>query len=311
MTGVGAEDLVIAGTPSEAGEQGSGPGSGDAAGQGGPGGPRDGQGAPAIDRKAAFAAGPPRFPRRALYAIAAAAVLLLVLLTVLNRVATSGSTAPSTGLRHRANDVVGGAAAPGKSTQLTASIPALMNLVSLQGQQPSTWTLTDARSGKTVSLRSLRGRVVVLTFADASCKDICPVLGAELERAATLLGTTRVPVTFVTINTDPLSLAPGHATITGVAPFIQLANWRFLTGSLKVLNRVWTNYGISVTVNDATRRVSHNDLMYFIGSSGTFAWAATPFANEAKNGTFSLSTASADRFATGIARYAGRLAAKP
>lgn len=263
-----------------------------------------------VDRASAFAGGPPPFPRKALLAIVGTIVLAAILVAVVDRIAssTSGSgtqrplTTPGT---------VGGSVAPSGSDALHAPLSSLLGITRLSGQTPAPWSLTDAATGQTVSLRSLRGRVVVLTFADAACNDICPVLGSELAQAETRLGTTGVPVTFVTINTDPLALGAAKASILHAPAFAHLQAWRFLTGTVAQLNPVWTDYGISIRVNTSTHRVSHNDLLYFVAPDGKLAWSAIPFADEARDGSFSLSATVTARFARGIATYAAKLADAP
>ncbi len=47
--------------------------------------------------------------------------------------------------------------------------------------------LVDKRDRRT-SLAGLRGRVVVLTFFNSACNDICPVMETELSRAYADLG---------------------------------------------------------------------------------------------------------------------------
>ena len=71
--------------------------------------------------------------------------------------------------------------------------------ISLQDQNGRSWTLADAA-----------GKVVVLTFFNAECNDICPVLAQEILQADRLLGSRRADVDFVVVNSDPLetSLAP-------------------------------------------------------------------------------------------------------
>jgi cytochrome oxidase Cu insertion factor (SCO1/SenC/PrrC family) len=264
-----------------------------------------------VDRASAFAGGPPAFPRKALFAIVGTVVAVAILVAVVDRIAASSTSGSGTLRPLTSHAPVGGSSAPSGSAALHAPLSSLLGVTSLTGQVPAPWSLTDAATGQTVSLRSLRGRVVVVTFANASCDDICPVLGAELSQARARLGTTRVPVTFVTINTDPLALGAAKASILHAPAFAHLTGWRFLTGTVATLNPVWTDYGISIRVNTSDRRVSHNDLMYFVAPDGKLAWSAIPFADEAKDGSFSLSSGIVTRFADGIATYAGKLANTP
>ena len=264
---------------------------------------------PQPPRSAPPAAPTSQIPRRAINAIVASALGLLLLTVVINRVATSAAgskttTTPTT-LVH---PVVGGTVAPLDSTELHAPLRDLLDLTRLEGQHASGFSLTDAGTGKAVSLASLRGRVVVLTFADADCNDICPVLAAELHAASAELGGTSVPVSFVTVNTDPFETAPKDATIVRQPLFASLPGWMFLTGSVRALDPVWKDYGISITADPTSGVVSHNELMYFITAKGTLAWSALPFADESDGGSYSLPRAEIARFASGIAHYVVELA---
>jgi cytochrome oxidase Cu insertion factor (SCO1/SenC/PrrC family) len=261
-------------------------------------------------RPAAPTASPaPVFPRRMVNAIVAAVVALVLLTVVINRVASSvggPATTTSTTTVHR---VIGGTAPPPASTELHAPLRDLLGLTTLLGHHRAAgFSLTDAATGRAVSVASLRGQVVVLTFADATCKDICPILAAELRVAATDLEKSSVRATFVTVNTDPLATSPKDATILNQPLLASIPGWMFLTGPVKTLNHVWTDYGISITVNRTTKAVSHNDLLYFVRKNGSLAWTAIPFADQSRGGTYSLPQAVIDRFGAGIAKYARSLA---
>ncbi len=295
-----AHSLPDAGSPRNGTASGSAAGTGTGAGTtpaARPAGP-----APTIGRL--------QIPRRAVNAFVAA-ILGLVLLTVLiNRFAgsaaeTAATTTTPTTVVHQ---VVGGIAAPPAQSQLYAPLSDLLDLTTLQGQRAAGFSLTDAATGRTVTLASLRGHVVVLTFLNANCRDLCPVLAAELHKAAAELPRTSVPVSFVTVNTDPLETAPKGAAILHQPFLASLPGWVFLTGSLHALNRVWKDYGISITADAATGVVSHNELLYFITAKGDLAWSALPFADEANDGSYSLPESEIDRFAAGIAHYTEELA---
>lgn len=226
---------------------------------------------------------------------------------------TSSTPAPATTKRsptgHAGPVVPNHAGTATEGAELHAPLSSFMGLSALNNAAAANFTLTDAATGAHVSLAGLAGHVVVLTFANAPCNDICPVLSQELAQADAKLGPTSVPVTFLTVNTDPLAVAPGaDAPLTRTA-LGGLGNYRFLTGSIKELNPVWTSYGISITADKATRVVTHNELLYFISPALKAVWAATPFANESRSGRYSLPAAEIARFATGIAHYVRKLAA--
>ena len=120
-----------------------------------------------------------------------------------------------------------------------------------------------------VSLATLRGKVVVLSFFDAACDDICPVLEAGAfagrRRPRPLAG--RVAV--IAVNTDPLALSTASARpAEEAARAPSTPAWYFLTGALTRLDAVWSSYGIAIDVQRDSGLVSHNDFLYFIDPSG-------------------------------------------
>lgn len=262
---------------------------------------------PAVDRNAALAAGAPKMSKKVI-GIAIAVLLVLGVGGSLAEHFVTDQVASTTTKSIAQPGLPAATATPPAGALLHASLASLLGIQNLHDTAATGFSLTDVATGATVSLSALRGRVVVLTFANAACNDICPVLAKEISTAAAMMGTTTTPVTFVTVNTDPLALTRADATMLDTASLDQLPNYRFLTGSIHHLNAVWTNFGISITANKSTGVVTHNELMYFIRPNGKIAWSAIPFANESRSGTYSLPAAQVTRFAKGIAHYAHKLA---
>lgn len=160
-------------------------------------------------------------------------------------------------------------------------------------------------TNKKWSLAAQKGKVVVLTFYGSNCQDICPVLGAEIRDADQQLGAAASKVSFVIVNTNPQSIAvvalPRALSASGLSG---LPTVTFLTGSLQRLDKVWSSYGIYISVGAKPGQVSHNNLIYFIGPNGDLAALAEPFARVNKNGVFSLAATEIHRYAKGIASTA-------
>lgn len=286
--------------------------------------PPDGEGSSAPPRptaagghKPVLATGRSGIPHRALVVLAVAAAIFALTAALSARFLTSTGSAPPTtpAAPHHTPGVGAGHAAPAGSHALRGSLADFLGLESLHGQAAPSFSLTDPVTGAKVSLASLHGRVVVLTFADAACDDLCPVLLSELRQTRADLASTPVPVTFLTVNTDPL--LSQHTTVAAPAAILSepsvtgLTGWRFLNGSVSQLDPVWTDYGISITVNHADGAIAHNNRLYFIGPDGKIKWMAIPFADESRAKTFSLPAAQIDHYARGIAHYARLLATKP
>jgi len=126
------------------------------------------------------------------------------------------------------------------------------------------FTLTD-QFGKRVSLRSFRGKVVVVSFNDPECTTICPLTTTALLHAKKLLGPAASQVELVGIGANP------EATqVKWVRDYSQahgmLHKWRFLTGSLPELKRVWRAYGIEAAVVKGT--IDHTPATYVIDPHG-------------------------------------------
>jgi protein SCO1/2 len=128
------------------------------------------------------------------------------------------------------------------------------------------FTLRD-QSGKALTLASLRGRPVVLTFLDSQCTSSCPIEGRQLGSILRRLPAAQRP-TLVIVSVDQSGDTPAgirHA----------LAKWS-LDGPWSVrwvnartrpeLASVWRSYGVRVvpTTND----IVHSLALYLIDRRG-------------------------------------------
>jgi cytochrome oxidase Cu insertion factor (SCO1/SenC/PrrC family) len=263
-----------------------------------------------VDRAAALAQGAPGIPPK--FVFWALAVVLVVSLggllgehvfssAGLNPVATTTPRSPV----HVAQRLLPQAPAPAQS--ISASLPSFMDLSTLRAHRASPFTLIDQR-GAATPVPAPPPVVVVLSFFNAPCNDICPVEADEIEQADHDLGSAAADVEFVTVNTDPSALAPSAETpVFNDTGLNALPNWHMLTGPPASLNSIWRSYGVSITVEAKTGLEAHTDVMDFIDGEGYLRYRATPFADESKTGTFSLPPASVARWGQGIATYASRI----
>ena len=232
------------------------------------------------ERRAALAAGAPKVPRRAVAWGFVVAAILALGGTIGEHFVSAAGLNPTSSATTTTTVVTGdGGLSPSS---------ALLSFERLAPVAAPAVPLTDQR-GQRLSLGSERGRVVVLTFFDASCADACPVIATELRRADADLGARRRDVVFVTVNTDPLRLAaapePPAVTATGLGG---LANWHYVTGSLRTLNPLWNKFGISISVYETTKAVVHNDALYLIDPAGRVVSRGSPFSDESRHGVFHL-----------------------
>ncbi len=130
------------------------------------------------------------------------------------------------------------------------------------------FSLTD-QAGRQVSLDTLRGKTVVLTFLDPVCVSDCPIIAQELRRADLELGGSAKNVAFVAIDANPIYRAQSYSQAFSQQEGLNhLSNWHFLTGSLSDLQGLWTHYGVEVSTVRNGSMVSHSDIFYIIGSDG-------------------------------------------
>jgi cytochrome oxidase Cu insertion factor (SCO1/SenC/PrrC family) len=130
------------------------------------------------------------------------------------------------------------------------------------------FALTD-QSGRPVSLASLRGKAVLLTFLDPVCVTDCPLEAQEFRQAGVLLGADSRKVELVAVNLNPL-----YSSIAYTQAFDreeQLAgvrNWVFLTGSPARLRPIWRQYGVVSQTLPAGSMLGHTDAAFVIGPTG-------------------------------------------
>ncbi len=265
---------------------------------------------PSVDRAAAFAAGPARIPRNFVYLLLCAAAVLGIGGVLLEHVLSAVGLNPApTGVTTPAPRSAPHSSTAAHKAPVRSALASFMGLSRMTPSRAGPISLVD-ENGRTVSLAGERGKVVVLSFFNGPCNDICPVVAAEIRQADADLGSEAARVSFLTINTDPDATAvTGLARTLSVTGLDHLPNWHMLTGPLGQLNTVWQAYGITVSLDTVTRVVAHNDLMYFIDRSGRFRFSATPFADESRSSaTYSLPSSDIARFANGIATYAAKVA---
>ena len=128
--------------------------------------------------------------------------------------------------------------------------------------------LTD-QHGRTVTLASLRGKVVLLTLLDDTCSVDCPLIAQEFRDAGQMLGDTR-HVELVAINYNPLytqvSYIQAFDRQEGLAT---VPNWLYLTGARAQLEPVWRHYGAApAEILPAGSMIGHGDYAFVIDQSG-------------------------------------------
>jgi protein SCO1/2 len=142
------------------------------------------------------------------------------------------------------------------------------------GSRPApAFSLRD-QNGRTISLRSLRGHVVAITFLDSRCRKECPVAGRELAAAQRELG-PHSPLIVVVVSVDPSADTPDSARAFMRESGIH-GSWHWLFGDRAHLLPVWGVYGIQV--QPARGDILHTAAVYLVDRKGSVRVAdAVPF----------------------------------
>jgi cytochrome oxidase Cu insertion factor (SCO1/SenC/PrrC family) len=130
------------------------------------------------------------------------------------------------------------------------------------------FTLTD-QNGKQVSLASLRGKVVLLTFLDPVCTSDCPQIAQEFKGTDQVLGAKSRNVELVAIVANPLYRSTAYTrAFDAEQRLTKVPNWLYLTGSLAQLQQAWKNYAIAADIVPSGGMIAHNDVAYVIDPNG-------------------------------------------
>ena len=132
----------------------------------------------------------------------------------------------------------------------------------------SPFRLTD-QDGRVVTLASLRGKVVLLTFLDPVCTTDCPLIAQEFKAAGTMLGAQARQTELVAVVANPTydgtQFTQAFDRQEGLSA---VPDWLYLTGTLAQLRSAWQQYGVDVENLPAGAMSAHNDLAFVIDRSG-------------------------------------------
>lgn len=125
-----------------------------------------------------------------------------------------------------------------------------------------------SQDGAPVSLASLRGKVVAVTFIYTGCPDICPLLTQKMVDVQNRLGADfGAKVTFISISLDPEHDTPevlkDYAQFWGAKP----EGWSFLTGSIEAVRDVTRRYGVFFAKKE-DGSVEHSQLTTLVDADG-------------------------------------------
>jgi cytochrome oxidase Cu insertion factor (SCO1/SenC/PrrC family) len=201
------------------------------------------------------------------------------------------------------------------ASQRPSGIPASVSLptINLMGLSPVPavaapgFRLTD-QDGRTLSLSSLRGKVIVLEFMDPHCIDICPLVSQEYVDAYHDLGTGASQVVFAAVNVNQyFNQVRDVAAYSTEHQLSSIPDWHFFTGPVSALRPTWQGYNVSVAAPNPNADIVHTSIIYFIGPDGRERYVAAPMADYTKAGTAYLPADQLTSWGQGIAQVAKTL----
>jgi cytochrome oxidase Cu insertion factor (SCO1/SenC/PrrC family)/thiol-disulfide isomerase/thioredoxin len=155
---------------------------------------------------------------------------------------------------------------PKSANDTLQSNPYLDPGTQLSGKAPD-FRLTD-QFDEPVSLRSFRGKVVILAFNDSECTTICPLTTSAMVEAKAMLGPAASRVQLLGIDANPTA-----TQVKDVRSYSELHGmvhaWHFLTGTLPALKQVWKAYKIDVAIEQG--QIDHTPALFVIGPDGRLA----------------------------------------
>lgn len=117
--------------------------------------------------------------------------------------------------------------------------------------------------GEMTSLDDHHGKVILLTFLYTDCRDVCPIVTAQLKTTFDALGDLSDQVVFFIVSLDPKG--DSIETVYDYLDRRGLVNdWFFVVGSFQNLKPIWTAYYVSPidsrdsNSNSVVRRIPQN-----------------------------------------------------
>ena len=130
------------------------------------------------------------------------------------------------------------------------------------------FSLTD-QHGAPVSLASLRGKAVLLTFLDPVCVSDCPLIAQEFRQAGQQLGAAARHVELVAIVVNPVFYTVAYTqAFDRQENLASVPDWLYLTSSPARLAGIWRAYGVTGEISPAGAMIAHNDIVFAIDRAG-------------------------------------------
>jgi cytochrome oxidase Cu insertion factor (SCO1/SenC/PrrC family) len=125
------------------------------------------------------------------------------------------------------------------------------------------------QNGRQVSLATLRGKALAVTFLDPVCTSDCPIIAQEFRSAGRMLGADSQQVELVAIDANPRYTGRAYLTAFDQQEgLVSVPNWEYLTGPLPVLEHVWASFAVEVAYESGGAMIDHSDVVYIVDPAG-------------------------------------------
>jgi protein SCO1/2 len=125
-------------------------------------------------------------------------------------------------------------------------------------------------TGQLVSLATMRGKAVFVTFVYTHCPDVCPLIVSNLASAQRSLGAAARDVRILAVTVDPRRDTP-KAIRRFLAARNALGRMDYLLGTRPRLLATWKAWHVEVTANNKLLTTGHSAVVYGITASGHMA----------------------------------------
>jgi protein SCO1 len=125
-------------------------------------------------------------------------------------------------------------------------------------------------TGQPVSLASLRGKAVLVTFVYTHCPDVCPLIVSDLAAAQRGLGKQAADVRILAVTVDPRRDTPA-AIRAFLTARDATGRMDYLLGSNGQLRRTWKAWDVAVSTGTNKLTDGHSAIVYGITASGRMA----------------------------------------
>ena len=130
----------------------------------------------------------------------------------------------------------------------------------------SVWTASD---GRTLSLKELAGKPVIIAMAYTSCKDICPLIVADMMAIEDRITKQNIhDVGFVFVSLDPEHDTPERLTTYAKDHGLDPAHWTLLSSDAKAVRLLAAALGVRYRRVDATT-IDHSTIISLLDQQGS------------------------------------------